>query len=65
MRKYWKRLTTRKLQKSKYRKILKTKIPEYWQIKPELRDFYVCPVRECVEAQFFCLALKTARIYFP
>ena len=28
MRKYWKRLTTRKLQKSKYRKILKTKIPE-------------------------------------
>ena len=26
--KYWKRLTTRKLQKSKYRKILKTKIPE-------------------------------------
>ena len=25
---YWKRLTTRKLQKSKYRKILKTKIPE-------------------------------------
>ena len=28
MRKYWKRLTTRKLQKSKYRKILKTKMPE-------------------------------------